>query len=113
MHLRKIFAEESHTAHELISLIVGLPDSSLYVAMKRGGEDYIGWSADRIILSHIYDAINNGSTATLVGAGVKKPPKFDLYPRPWEKKPKEDKPVTVKDLYAIMSSGGGKGLRNA
>lgn len=78
--------------------------------MKRGGEDYIGWGMNRILLSGIYDAINVGSSVNMAVNGVKKPPKFEQWPSPWvAAKKAEEKPVTVDDLYAIMT--GGKGLR--
>ncbi|MDH6462055.1 hypothetical protein M2302_002230 [Micromonospora sp. A200] len=89
----------------VLSLALGLPDTSLTVALASGGRDHYGWGVDRHMAADTFDAINANTRAT--GNWAKgKAPKLPQWPRP-KSKPKakttepgeKKKPVSVADIY--------------
>lgn len=59
------------TPRRVLVLISNLPADSVYVALERGGEQFIGWDSDRYILTNILDAIQH-NTYALVSANSQK-----------------------------------------
>ena len=84
-----------------MTVIAGLPDTSLTSAMSAGGRQFYGWGVERYMMAEIYDALNLNTQAT--GQWKSKPPKFKEFPRPQMKKPEGEqekkKKVTIRDLY--------------
>ena len=80
----------------VLELIRGLPDDSMYYALRLGGEQFLGWGTERHILASIFDAI---SVNTVVSGNWKKsPPKPEPFPRP-KVVQKKKKKATVADLF--------------
>ncbi len=70
-------------------------------ALAQGGSEYFGWGVDRHILAATFDALNINTRAT--GNYPKgKEPKFPMWPRPGEDKPKKKK-ASVAELYKSFS----------
>ena len=75
----------------------GLPDTSLYHAMRAGGMEHYGWGQDRHIQADLYDALSLNTEAT---GNWSKPPKLPSWPRPSsESKDAPKKGRSVKDLF--------------
>lgn len=85
-------------------LIEALPDTSPYVALRRGGWEFYGWGVDREIRATTFDAL---SVNTVVTGNWKKPPKPISWPRPVEQKKKREG-ASVRSLYAALRGGLGK-----
>lgn len=79
----------------VVALVLGLPDTSLTVALATGGREFHGWGRDRYLLADLYDALNANTRAT--GNWGKKPPNIKPYPRPEPKR--EKRKVTVASLW--------------
>lgn len=100
MDLRDVVNGEGPPPILVLSLVGGLPDDSMFHAMRRGGVEYLGWDQNRMILAQSFDAIRD---LTLVSGNWKpnKAPKFKPWPRPWDGKNASGKKknASVKDLY--------------
>jgi hypothetical protein len=91
-------------------MIDRFPDDSMLAAVIHGGEDWqqrFGWGVDRSIAASIFDI----NTVTARAAGNwKKPPNFDMWPRPWQQQAKktEQAPASLDNIFSFFASGGGK-----
>lgn len=89
----------------VLELIEGLPDDSMFHALRLGGPQFLGWGVDRHIRASTYDAINVNTTAT--GNWKKSPPKPEPFPRPKTKQASKKK-ATVADLYERLKGKLGR-----
>jgi hypothetical protein len=93
----------------ILALIDRLPDDSMTAAVAHGGDEwdlYFGWGVDRSLAASTFDI----NTVTARAAGNwKKPPKFELWPRPWVRKKPEVDPSKPKldNLFAMFAAGSG------
>lgn len=95
------------TPRLVLVLIEGLPDTSMFLAMRRGGLEFMGWGGDRAIMAAVFDAIRENTTYT--GHWKKgKPPDLPTYPRPNEKKKAEKKDNSVAGLFKRFGMRSGK-----
>lgn len=63
-------------------LVNQLPLGSRTVAALRGGEQFIGWDADRYFLATLIDAVNQVSYVTAAANSKRKPKAPKPVPRP-------------------------------
>lgn len=82
----------------------GLPDTSLTVALMRGGRQFFGWGQERYMIADVYDALNLNTKAT-GNWGKGKSPKIPPYTRPAVEEVIKKK-VSVKSMWSKMQSGG-------
>lgn len=80
----------------LVPLLLGLPDTSMYAAMKRGGMDFLGWGMDREIASATHDQVALNTEAT--GNWKNKAPSIPRIPHPKPPKPK----MSFRDAFRKM-----------
>ena len=96
------------TPRLVLVLIEGLPDTSMFLAMRRGGLEFMGWGGDRAIMASIFDAI--GENTVYTGNWKKgKVPDPPTYPRPDDKKKAEKKKDnSVAGLFKRFGMRSGK-----
>lgn len=82
----------------VVSLIVGLPDTSALTAMRRGGMHFLGWGEERDMLSRVYDLLALNTEAS--GNWKDKPPKLPRWPRPEDRSAPAKKKGALASLYA-------------
>lgn len=87
----------------VLALIQRLPEGSMFLARRRGGEErwqeFFEWTRQQAILADLFDAMQIQTQVT--GNWSKKAPDMPMYPRP--KVVEKKKPITVADLYAAWS----------
>lgn len=79
----------------VLSLVRGLPDTSMTHALASGGLEHLGWGVERWLAAETFNAIQENTRAT--GNWKKEPPKFPRWPTPRDKK---TKPKSVADIYS-------------
>lgn len=103
-----IFGRGPAPSHVLL-LIQRLPEDSLTIALASGGRKLFGWSANRALLSDIFDAINLNTRATGMwdkGKAPKFPPAARPSIAPGSADPAKPRATTVADLYQRFTKGG-------
>jgi len=88
-----IHQEAGHSPKTVLALVQQLPMGSRTISAIRGGEQFVGWDADRYLLANIFDAIQ-ANTYAIVAANSAK-----------GKKPKPPKPIDRPKRNMRVSSG--------
>ncbi len=85
----------------MLALVEHLPEDSAFVASRRGGHRWRGWTQTERILADLYDAINLNTVAT--GQWAKgKAPTIPPYPRPTNEKPRVLKIADIRAQYGKL-----------
>jgi hypothetical protein len=90
---------------QIIVLIRQLPLESRTVAMRRGGEDFLGWGVDRYMQAQLLDAVQMTTHAVVQSNSKKKVKAPKPVYRPG-KKPKVANPFRTKLEAAKRAKGG-------
>lgn len=70
---------------QILLLIKGLPVESATVAALRGGDEFLGWGADRYLMTALIDAVRENTYAFVSANSKKKPKAPEPMYRPKEK----------------------------
>jgi hypothetical protein len=94
-----------YSPREIVVYLRQLPLESRTMAAIRGGEEFVGWNADRYFMSHMLDAMN--VLVVLTARANAKNPKSIKFPEPVsrpddirEAKEQKKKP----NLFAVMAA---------
>lgn len=101
--LRDVLVPESRLTPQLVLVLVrGLPESSRFVAERRGGQEFRGWDTDRYALAATVNAVRALQWTYIAAHSKSKPKPPDPFPIPDHLKRK--KHVGSKSFAAIAAA---------